>query len=181
MADPMKKPRADSKLKNLADADQEDLWTLLHPSDSTVEPCTLEAVSAYAKTTYGFAPALSSLSEWHSWYGLKRRMEAAAERATQVRMELAKDSSITPDDLERIAQTIFTAETLEDKDIKNYVALATLRLKGRQIDHDERRIKILETKAKRLDDLEAKAKEIRSAGGLTAEMLDMLEKQLKLL
>lgn len=78
-------------------------------------------------------------------------MSAAAERAAQVRLELAKDSSITPDDLERIAQTVFTAETLEGGDIKSYVALAKLNLQRRSLELDTRKLAILEAKAAQAD------------------------------
>lgn len=46
---------------------------------------------------------------------------------------------------------------------------------------DSRKLAMLEAKAKRLDALEAKAREIRAEGGLSEETLEMLEKQLKLL
>lgn len=146
-----KKPRADSKLKNLPEEAQEALWSLMHPTDRSKPAATLEGAAVFCEMEFGFAPALSSLSEWHSWFSLARRMSAAAERAAQVRLELAKDSSITPDDLERIAQTVFTAETLEGGDIKSYVALAKLNLQRRSLELDTRKLAILEAKAAQAD------------------------------
>jgi hypothetical protein len=78
-------------------------------------------------------------------------MERAGERADQARMELAKDKSITPEDLERVAQAIFTAETLEAGNAKAYVQIAKLGLMRRSLDLDARRVAILEAKAKQAD------------------------------
>lgn len=161
----IKKPRADSKLKNLAEADQETLWLLMHPTDSTVTAYTLDAVQVHVLQEYSVEVALSTLSEWHSWYALKRRMEAAAERANQTSIELAKNSDLTPEDIERVAQTVFTAESLQYQDVKAYVALAKLRLASRALDHDARRLAVLEAKAQQAD----KATEITNNPQLTEE------------
>lgn len=126
----LKKARADSKLKNLAETDQETLWLLLHPTDSTVPAATMEDVRVYVLEELKVSAALSTLSEWHAWYSLKRRMEAAAERANQTSIALARDSSLTPADIERVAQTVFTAESLQMGDVGAYVKLANLRLKA---------------------------------------------------
>jgi hypothetical protein len=148
----IKKPRADSKLKNLPEAAQEAMWLLMHPSDAETTAWTLEAVAVHVLDTFNFSVSLSTLSEWHSWYALKRRMEAAAERANQTSIELAKNSDMTPEDIERVAQTVFTAETLEAGNVKGYVALAKLRLQSRALDHDARRLAVLEAKAAKADE-----------------------------
>ena len=120
----LRKPRADSKLKNLPDHVQEGFWLLLHPSDPEVKAYTLEDLGGEIHDKHQLSVAMSTLSEWHSWYALKRRMERAAERANQTALALAKDSDLTPEDIERVAQTVFTAETLEAGNVKGYVALA---------------------------------------------------------
>lgn len=176
----IKKPRADSKLKNLAEGDQETLWLLMHPTDSTVAAYTLEAVQVHVQDEHGFSVALSTLSEWHSWYALKQRMEAAAERANQTSIELAKNSDLTPEDIERVAQTVFTAETLEAGNVKGYVALAKLRLASRALDHDARKLKLLEKKAAFYDAVKAKANE-PGTGGVTAEQMEDIERRLKMM
>lgn len=124
----IKKPRADSKLKNLPDSDQEAIWTLMHPADAETKAWTLDAVAAHVQESYQFSVALSTLSEWHAWYALKLRMDMAAERANQTALRLAKDSDLSPEDIERVAQTVFTAETLQGGDVDGYVKLAKLRL-----------------------------------------------------
>ena len=157
-----KEIRADAKLKNLPPEILEELWRYRNPEEDG-RKLTFVEVLAVLLEKHGIASSLGALSEFYSWLRLKRRIEGAAERATQVRMELAKDSTINPDDLERIAQTVFTAESLEGGDIKSYVALASLRLKGRQIDQDERRLKMLEAKAAQAD----AAKDVLAEAGLT--------------
>ena len=166
-------------MKNLPAEMLETMWRLRNPEEDGKKSTFVE-VLAWLKEQ-GIDSSLGALSEFYSWLKLKRRIESAAERATQVRMELAKDSTINPDDLERIAQTVFTAETIEGGDVESYVKLATLNLNRRRVDQDERKLKLLEAKAARLDELEAKAKELKQGGGLSAETLEMLEKQLKIL
>lgn len=175
-----KETRADAKLKNLPREILEELWRYRYPEEDGTKLTYVE-VLAVLQEKHGIVSSLGALSEFYAWLRLKVRMENAASRATQVRMELAKDSSITPDDLERIAQTVFTSEALDGQDLKGYVALATLRLNKQRVNQDERKLKMLEAKADRMDAIEAKAKEIKQAGGLSAETLDMLEKQLKIL
>ena len=148
----IKKPRADSKLKNLPDSEQEALWELLHPQDAEATPWTLDALAVDIQERLGFSVSLSTVSEWRSWYALKRRMEMAAQRANQTSIELAKNSDLTPEDIERVAQTVFTAETLQGGDVKGYVALAKLRLASRALDHDARRLAVLEAKAAQADE-----------------------------
>jgi len=148
--EPTKEIRADAKLKNLPAEMLETLWRLRNPEDDG-QKLTFVEVLAWLKAEHGIDSSLGALSEFYSWLRLKRRIESAAQRATQVRMELAKDSSITPDDLERIAQTVFTAETIEGGDVEAFVKLATLRLNSRRVDQDERKLKLLETKAAKLD------------------------------
>jgi hypothetical protein len=133
------KVRSDAKLKNLPEADQETLWVMLHPTEVGQDPRSLEEVLVHIEADHGFSVSLSTLSEWRSWYALQRRMNHAAERAQQARLELAKDPNISPDDIERIAQTVFTAETLEAGNVKGYVALAKLQLarNKQQIERDK--------------------------------------------
>ena len=119
---------------------------MLNPSDAETQAYTLEDLGGEIFDKHQISVGLATLSEWRSWYALKRRMEMAAERADQARLELAKDPSITPADIERVAQTVFTAETLQAGDVLGYVRLAKLRLHSRALDQDERKLKILEEK-----------------------------------
>lgn len=174
-----KEIRADAKLKNLPPEILEELWRLRNPADEDEKKFTFVEVLVWLKG-HGIDSSLGALSEFYSWLRLKRRIEAAAERATQVRMELAKDSTITPDDLERIAQTVFTAETIEGGDVEAFVKLATLRLNRQRVDQDERKLKLLEAKAAFYDAVKEKAKNAGS-GGVTAEQMEEIERRLKMM
>jgi len=134
-----KEIRSDAKLKNLSAEALEDLWRFRNPEEGG-EKLTLEAIAVEIPLRWGFTVSLSTLSEFYSWLRLKRRMDSAAERAQQARLELAKDPSITPEDLERVAQTVFTAESIEAGNIKGYVSLAKLRLQAEK--HELERAKL---------------------------------------
>lgn len=175
-----KEIRSDAKLKNLHPQALEDLWLMRNPGEDG-EKLSLEAIAAAVPGLYGFTVSLSALSEFYKWLRLKRRMEAAAQRASQARTELARDPSITPADLSRIGQMVFTAETIEDGNVKAYVELVKLQLQSAKQDIELRKLKMLEDKAARLDELQAKAKQLTQGGGLSAETLEVIEKQLKLL
>lgn len=126
---PPPKVRKDAKLKNLSEEDQETLWVLMNSPDKEATPdYTQDEALVYILEEHGFSVSGSTLSEWHSWYALNLRTAAARERADQTREELLKDPSLAPDDIERVAQTVFTAEALETKDVKAYVALAKLNI-----------------------------------------------------
>ena len=166
-----KKPRADAKLKNLPDADQEALWGWMHPQDPDAKVMTLEEAQGEIPLRWGFTVSLGSLSEWRSWYALRRRINAARERAEQTRLELLKDATLRPEEIEQIAQTIFTAETLEAGNVKGFVALAKLRLQSQQLDLDRAKLALLEKKAAAADE----AKGVMGDGALSPD-----EKQARL-
>lgn len=161
-----KKPRADSKLKNLPDADQETFWRMLHPDDPEVKPSTLADLAAFIRERYDFDTlSLSTLSEWHSWYALRQRTLNAQKRADQARLEWLKENpDADPADLEKLGQMVFTAEAIEGGNVKAYVALAKLRLQERTIEHDERRIRLLEEKARRADEAAVQMRKLKEGG-----------------
>jgi len=134
-----KEIRSDAKLKNLPAEALEDLWRFRNPEEGG-EKLTLEAIAVEIPLRYGFTVSLSTLSEFYAWLRLKRRMDAARERADQAKAELAKDPNVTLEELERVAQTVFTAEAIEAKDINGYVSLAKLRLQSEK--HDLERAKL---------------------------------------
>jgi hypothetical protein len=161
--------KSNAKLKNLSPDDLETMWSLRHPEEEGGKVFSYTEILVELPNLFGITSSMGALSEFYAWLSLKRRIEAAAERAAQVRLELAKDSTITPDDVERVAQTVFTSETMENGDIKNFVALATLRLNKQRVDQDERRLALIEAKAKRLDDAEDAIKRIRENKDLSEE------------
>jgi hypothetical protein len=176
-----KEIRADAKLKNLPPQALEDLWRYRNPEEDG-EKLTLEAILVQVEKEYGFTCSLSSLSEFYKWLRLKRRMESAAERASQARLQLASDPTMSPEILARVGQMVFTAETIEDGNVKAYVELVKLQLQARSLEINARKLKLLEDTAK-----EAKAKitaltnAAKSSGGLTPETLKQIEEAAGLL
>jgi len=137
---------------------------------------TLEEAQGEIPLRWGFTVSISVLSEWRSWYALRRRMDAARERADQTRLALLQDASLRPDEIERVAQAVFTAETLEAGNVKGYVALARLRLQGQKVDIDRRKIALLEAAAAEAKEkLLALTATAKTKGGLTPETLAEIE------
>lgn len=172
---------SNSKLKNLAHEDLETMWRFRYPEDGGTK-LSYEAILVEIPKLFGFSSSLGALSEFYRWLKLRRRMEAAKERADQVKLELAKNGELDADELERVAQTVFTSEAMEGGDAKTYVALATLRLNKRRTELEERRIKLLEERAAEAKaKLEAIANAAKSTGGLTPETLAAIEEAAGLL
>lgn len=145
-----KEIRSDAKLKNLPETALEELWLMRHPGEDG-EKLTMEAIAVEIPLRYGFTVSLSSLSEFYKWLRLKKRMEAARSRAEQARLALASDPNITPADLSRIGQMVFTAETIEDGNVKAYVELVKLQLQAAKQDIEIRKLKVMEAKAAQAD------------------------------
>lgn len=160
----MKEPRADAKLKTLPEESQAAIFALFTATPDR-EPMTLEDACGWVYAQKGISVSLDTLSRWRSWYALRARMDAAKAKAEQARLEmLTQNPDMSPERLEEVAQMVFTAETLEGGDIKNYVALATLRLNQRRTEMDERKLKLLEAKAAQAD-----AAKALSASDMTAD------------
>lgn len=178
-----RKVAAHAKLKNLPEGDQETLWLLMHPTDAETPPMTLEAVLVHLQEEHGISCALSTLSEWHSWYALGKRMEKAAERSRQATLEFASTyPDAGPEDLERFGQMIFTAESIEARDLKGFNALVRERSRRMSLELDRRKLVLLEAAAAeakaKLDAITTKAK---SKGGITPETLAAIEEAASLL
>jgi hypothetical protein len=120
--------RADAKLQNLPEEAQEELWELRHPEEEGGRVWTLTEIAAWVPGRFQFEVSKTTVGEFYQWLTLKKRCDAAAARALQAKIELAKDPDINSDDIERMGQTIFAAEALEIGDVRAYVALAKLKL-----------------------------------------------------
>lgn len=179
-----KKPRADAKLKNLSDQQQEDLWRCLHPSEGEDrKPMTLEEAQGEVPLRYGFTVSLSALSEWRSWYALKRRTESTLSRIDQAQEELRKaDPNVSAEKLEQLGQMIFTAESIEGGQVKAFVALMRERSRREELEINKRKLALLEDAARQAKaKLEAAMTAAKSGGGLTPEALKQIEEAAGLL
>lgn len=179
-APPLKKPRADSKLKNLPEEHQETLWLLLHPTDEDTKPYTLEAALVYVQEEHGFDTlSISSLSEWRRWYALKLRMENAAARAEQARDQLLmEDPEAAEELLDRRARLVFKAEALENRDPLSWVRVKKTEQTDTVLKLDERKLALLERKAQAADAAKVEIAKLRdpSAGLSDSERQAIIDK-----
>lgn len=190
-----REPRIDAKLKRAPKDLQRELWELRNPPDPEQKPLSFDELQVEVPRIFGFTASAGALSDWLRWYGLNLRLAHAEEQKQQALLALAKDAKLSPEALARVGNLVFMAEAMEKKDLKGFFLTSTLlqgekkieqkdrglKQKDKALDHDARRIELLEKKAARFDEMEAKAKELKKGGGLSPETLELLEKQLKLL
>jgi hypothetical protein len=180
-------PRADAKLQNLPEEALQDLWRFRHPEEDG-QKLTLEAIAAEVPRLYGFSVSLSSLHGFYRWLEVKRRIDQRADLVNQLKQDLAKDPETSEEQIRKAGQRLFMAEGILEKDHKIFSDMVKigqnetkLRQNEARIGLDKRKLAIIEAKAARMDALENKVREIKAGGGLSAETLDVIEKQLKLL
>jgi hypothetical protein len=143
-------PRIDAKLKGLPESAQEELWAMRYPGEDG-ERMSMAAIQAEIPLRHGFPVSLGVVSEFFKWMRLKKRVEAATQRAEQARYALAQDPNMTPADLSRVGQMVFTAETIEDGNVKAYVELVKLQLQAAKQEMEMRKLKVMEAKAAQAD------------------------------
>jgi hypothetical protein len=190
-----KEIRADAKLKNLHEEALQELWRFRNPEEGG-EKLTLEAICVEVPLRYGFTVSLSTLSDFYAWLRLKRRLDARATLADQLKLELAKNPDVSEEQIKKAGQRLFMAEGIIEKDSKVFADMVKIgqadtklqqndkRLKqtDKVIDQNNRRIKLLEEAA-----AEAKAKLLaltsaaKSQGGLSPETLKQIEEAAGLL
>lgn len=187
--------RADAKLKNLPEEDLQTLWRLRHPEQGG-EVMTLEAICVEVQRLFGFSIALSSLSQFYVWLEMRRRMDAQADLANQLKLELARNPDVSDETIKRAGQKLFMAEGIMTKDAKVFADMviigqndvrlkqndAKIGLQKKVVSQNERKLAMLEAAA-----AEAKAKLValttaaRSQGGISAETLARIEEAAGLL
>jgi len=175
-------PRADAKLQNLPEEALQDLWRFRHPEEEG-EKLTLEAIAAEVPRLYGFSVSLSSLHGFYRWLEVKRRLDQRQDLANQLKMDLAKDPDVSEAQIRAAGQRLFMAEGILERDSKVFadmvkigqaetklrLADTKLGLAKQVVKMDERRLAIIEAKAKRLDDAESAIKAISTNKELSPE------------
>lgn len=123
------KPRSDSKLKTLPEERQEQIVAWARTQKTEDHPGGL----AYAREQLaadGLKVSMSTLSEFVSWYALQQRFAKAASRANQVADLLRqRNPEMQPEQVRKLAQSIFTLEALDSGDAETFVNLEHLKLK----------------------------------------------------
>ncbi|MCU0797578.1 MAG: hypothetical protein MUF31_16785 [Akkermansiaceae bacterium] len=108
MENPDKPPRAEAKLKNLDEDQLQVLWDLRYKDSGKINK-TLRAIT---------------LSRFYTWLRLKREWEEDAAIADQAKNEwLQERPDATAEDLMRVGQLKFTAQSIKRGDDKAFVRL----------------------------------------------------------
>jgi hypothetical protein len=183
-----KEIRADAKLKNLPAEALEDLWRFRNPEEGG-EKLTLEAVAVQVKNIHGFSVSISTLSEFYSWLRVEKRLAARANLADQLKMELAKNPELSPEQITQAGQRLFIAESILERDPKVFADLVKiaqnekrLAQNDQKIGMDLRRLRLLEDAAAQAKaKLQAIADNAKTHGGLTPETLKQIEEAAGLL
>lgn len=172
--------QATAKLLNRSQEERDILWRFRNPEEGGTK-LTFEAILAEIPRLFGISSSLGALHYFYQEERQIRDMQEAREFSKRAELEMLKDPSVTPEAAAKWGQFVFTTRVARDGNIKGFVALEKNRAIHRQIDLDQEKFALIKAKAARLDELEAKAKELKAGGGLSAETLEMLEKQLRIL
>ena len=150
-------PRADAKLQNLPEAALQDLWRFRHPEEGG-EKLTYEAILVEIPRLHGFSVALSTLSSFYRWLELKRRLDARADAALQLKLDMARDPKNSEDAITRAGQRLFLTEAIQERDSKAFAAIVTTRQNEKRLKQndvrlsmDQRKLALLEKKAAQAD------------------------------
>ena len=140
------KPRSDAKLKTLPPALQEAIFSLCQAKGYA-------EVKAWLLEKHVIATSVGSLSQFYAWFPLQRRMEQAATFASQLKEQIAQLPALQgkASEISDISQIAFEMQAVQSQDAELYFNMRKLRLKERDQQLTERRIKLLEKKAEQAD------------------------------
>lgn len=176
-------PRSDSKLKNLPRETLDDLWDLKCPADAEQKALGLVEICGVIRQQYKIEIGKSALSEFYQWLEVQRRMWARETLIDQVKEIIARDASLSPEQVRKAGQRLFMADGILERDVRTFATAADLEgadyraaQKDREIELRrenmallKRKVAMAEAKAKRLEDAEAKVAAIRGDKTLSAE------------
>ena len=160
-----------SPLQLLAEQDPqaaEDLWRFRNPEKGG-KKLSLKGSQKEVPLRYGFTVSLDALHRFYRWLGLRRRMQEARETADQVKEELRKDPDITEEEIDRVAGRVFKTEMMVERNVKGYVAIARVRQGDKKLGQDDRRIALLEKKARERDEAAELKRQLNEGGKLMPE------------
>lgn len=155
-----KEIRSDAKLKNLPEDKLEELWQCRYPEDEDAVKLSYDEILVALPDMVGYSVSRSTLGEFYAWLRQKRRMDAARQRSEQAKLRFMQDMpDASPEELERLGQMVFTSETVEEGNIKGFVALMRANNTKKKLQIEERRIHLLEERARKADEAEGVLKD----------------------
>lgn len=148
-----RKPRKDSKLKNLSAEKQEKIFAWINGPQSypgALRACAVE---------YGITTSETALKEFWKWYPLQLRFAGYSSTAAHMQ-ELLKqsDPSVSAKTLIEFGNKVFISEAIENQDSKGFERGAKLQLKvnDQEMDRDKFEVNTCERFIKWSKDEEAK-------------------------
>lgn len=118
--------RADAKLKNMPREALEELWALRHPPDAETKALTLAAIAVMLPDAYGVSIGKSALAEFYQWLEVERRMWARERLIDQIKEVIAKDESLSPEQVRKAGQRLFMADGILERDVSKFATAAGL-------------------------------------------------------
>ena len=173
-----RKARGDSKLDSLPPAQLAELVQGL------LCGWTYTAAIDWLQVECGVSVSLSAFTPFYSRHVepilVERKKFAALSAKTLAKLASGSEAfdAAAIGELKEYAYRLIRDPNSEPEDARKW--METL-IKAQAGTRDDRKLKLIEAKAARMDALEAKVKEIKQGGGLSAETLEVIEKQLKLL
>lgn len=134
--------RSDAKLKNLPRETLEELWDLKYPADPEQKALGLLDLLPVIADQYKIEIGKSALAEFYQWLKLQRRMWARESAAEQFKEFLAKDTTLTPEQLKAAGQRLFMADGILEKDVKAFALAATLENDDIRLKQKDREIEL---------------------------------------
>jgi tetratricopeptide (TPR) repeat protein len=175
----MRKPRPDSKLKNLPAKQQDELRVFLQTH-------TLEDTVPFVKSELDISTSEAALSKFRDWYDLTHELSDSAELADAVKELLSnKALKLDPETVSQAAQICFENRALKRDDGKLFVALRQSRQYDQRLRQFNEALKLDREKFEEQKSKNARAadslKAVVAKGGIAPETLERIEEALKLL
>jgi len=144
-----RKPRNDSKLKTLPEGQQEQLWDYLYGH-------TYKDAVKWAAEQLGLETSPAALSEFYSWYQSSRVLSQARALADHIREDMQTNPGLDLSDesISQVSQVAFENLALKLRDPKLFIGLRKLRQKDKEQQQEDRKLKLLEEKARQADQAE---------------------------
>ena len=132
--------RADAKLKNLPREALDELWEMKYPSDMEAKSMTLVDICAAIPKLYKIEIGKSALGEFYQWLDLQRRMWARETVIEQMKEIIARDKSLSPEQVKAAGQRLFMADGILEKDVRTFSLAANLENDGIRIAQKDQEI-----------------------------------------
>ena len=116
--------RSDAKLKNLPRETLDELWDLKFPADPEQKALGLVEIAALMPDQYGITIGKSALAEFYQWLDVQRRMWARESMIDQMKEIIARDETLSPEQVRKAGQRLFMADGILQKDVKTFVMAA---------------------------------------------------------